>query len=306
MNEISIPVSDEISILAVRSRLATLDAIPCVPAILIPVLRHLSEPSDNIDLHQVIDLVTRDKSLAAQTLRMANSPLFGHIGQVDSVRAAVMALGLKRMRAIATTCCVMRLVPSQAARFDPRIFWEHSLGCALVARKLARRVGYADPEKAYLAGLLHDIGFIVNMLFFPEQFRQTLWRATREKIALGVMEQEILGFDHCSVGELLAARWLLGGDLQEVIRHHHQSDQAVIDRALVGIVAISDLLCRTSGLGYGYDEQLHLDLKTDPSVITVASQLPRFGDFEWAGFMTELQAYAKQVRNLVSALYRTI
>ena len=306
MNEISIPVSDEISILAVRSRLATLDAIPCVPAILIPVLRHLSEPLDSIDLQRVIDLVAHDKSLAAQTLRMANSPLFGHIGQLDSVRAAVMALGLNRMRAIATTCCVLRLVPSQAARLDPRIFWEHSLGCALVARKLARRVGYADPEKAYLAGLLHDIGFIVNMLFFPEQFRQTLQRATREKIALGEVEQEIFGFDHCSVGELLAARWLLGGDLQEVIRHHHQSDQAVIDRALVGIVAISDLLCRTSGLGYGYDELLHLDLKTDPSVMTVASQLPRFGDLEWAGFLTELQAYAKQVRNLVSALYRTI
>jgi putative nucleotidyltransferase with HDIG domain len=306
MNELSIPVVNELSILTVRSRLATLDAIPCVPAILIPVLRHLSEPLDSIDLQRVIDLVAHDKSLAAQTLRMANSPLFGHIGQLDSVRAAVMALGLNRMRAIATTCCVLRLVPSQAARLDPRIFWEHSLGCALVARKLARRVGYADPEKAYLAGLLHDIGFIVNMLFFPEQFRQTLQRATREKIALGEVEQEIFGFDHCSVGELLAARWLLGGDLQEVIRHHHQSDQAVIDRALVGIVAISDLLCRTSGLGYGYDEQLHLDLKTDPSVITVASQLPRFGDFEWAGFMTELQAYAKQVRNLVSALYRTI
>jgi putative nucleotidyltransferase with HDIG domain len=306
MNELSIPVVNELSILTVRSRLATLDAIPCVPAILIPVLRHLSEPLDSIDLQRVIDLVAHDKSLAAQTLRMANSPLFGHIGQLDSVRAAVMALGLNRMRAIATTCCVLRLVPSQAARLDPRIFWEHSLGCALVARKLARRVGYADPEKAYLAGLLHDIGFIVNMLFFPEQFRQTLQRATREKIALGEVEQEIFGFDHCSVGELLAARWLLGGDLQEVIRHHHQSDQAVIDRALVGIVAISDLLCRTSELGYGYDELLHLDLKTDPSVMTVASQLPRFGDLEWAGFLTELQAYAKQVRNLVSALYRTI
>jgi putative nucleotidyltransferase with HDIG domain len=305
MNELSIPVVNELSILTVRSRLATLDAIPCVPAILIPVLRHLSEPLDSIDLQRVIDLVAHDKSLAAQTLRMANSPLFGHIGQLDSVRAAVMALGLNRMRAIATTCCVLRLVPSQAARLDPRIFWEHSLGCALVARKLARRVGYADPEKAYLAGLLHDIGFIVNMLFFPEQFRQTLQRATREKIALGEVEQEIFGFDHCSVGELLAARWLLGGDLQEVIRHHHQSDQAVIDRALVGIVAISDLLCRTSELGYGYDELLHLDLKTDPSVMTVASQLPRFGDLEWAGFLTELQAYAKQVRKLVSVLYRT-
>ena len=296
---------NELSISAVRSQLATLDAIPCVPAILIPVLRHLSEPPESINVQRVVELVAHDKSLAAQTLRMANSPLFGHIGQLDSVRAAVMALGLNRMRAIATTCCVLRLVPSQAARLDPRIFWEHSLGCALVARKLARRVGYADPEKAYLAGLLHDIGFIVNMLFFPEQFRQTLQRATREKIALGEVEQEIFGFDHCSVGELLAARWLLGGDLQEVIRHHHQSDQAVIDRALVGIVAISDLLCRTSELGYGYDELLHLDLKTDPSLKTVAGELPRFGDLEWAGFLTELQAYAKQVRSLVSVLYRT-
>jgi putative nucleotidyltransferase with HDIG domain len=289
----------------VRSQLGALDAIPCVPAILIPVLRHLSEPPESIDLQRVVELVAHDKSLAAQTLRMANSPLFGHSGQVDSVRAAVLALGLERMRAIATTCCVLRLVPSQAAHLDPRVFWEHSLGCALVARKLARRVGYIDPEKAYLAGLLHDIGFIVNMQLFPEQFRRTLQRATREKVALGALEQKIFGFDHCGVGELLAARWLLGGDLQEVIRRHHESDRALIDRALVGIVAISDLLCRTSGLGYGYDELLHLDLKADPSVKTLAAELPRFGELEWVDFLTELQAYAKQVRSLVSVLYRT-
>ncbi|MGA2960142.1 MAG: HDOD domain-containing protein [Candidatus Korobacteraceae bacterium] len=297
MNELPIP--------AVRSRLATLDTIPCVPAILIPVLRQLSEPPESIDLQRVIELVAHDKALTAQTLRMANSPLFGTNGQVDSVRAAVLTLGLERMRAIATTCCVLRLAPSQSAHLDPRIFWEHSLGCALVARQLARRIGYADPEKAYLAGLLHDIGFIVNMMFFPEQFRQTLQRATREKVALGVLEQKIFGFDHCGVGELLAGRWLLGGDLQEVIRHHHMSDHAIVDRALVGIVAISDLLCRTSGLGYGYDEILHLDLKTDPSVKTVAGEFPRFSDLDWARFLTELQAYVKQVRDLVSVLYRT-
>lgn len=296
---------NELTISAVRSQLAALDAIPCVPAILIPVLRHLSEPPENIDVQRVVELVAHDKSLAAQTLRMANSPLFGHSSPVDSVRTAVMTLGLERMRAIATTCCVLRLVPKGAAHLDPRVFWEHSLGCALVARKLARRVGYADPEKAYLAGLLHDIGFIVNMMFSPEQFQQTLRRATRERVALGTMEQQIFGYDHCLVGELLAARWLLGDDLQEVIRRHHESDQAVLDRALVGVVAIADLLCRTSNLGYGYDELLHLDLNTEPSVKMVAGELPKFGNLEWAGFLTEMQAYAKQVRSLVAVLYRT-
>ena len=295
----------EISMSAVREQLATLDAIPCVPAILIPVLRHLSGPSDNIDVPRVIELVAHDKSLAAQTLRMANSPLFGLSSPVDSVRAAVMTLGLERMRGIATTCCVLRLMPSGRAHLDPRVFWEHSLACALVARKLARRVGYADPEKAYLAGLLHDIGFVVNMMFFPEQFRQMMQRATRERVALEVMEQTVFGFDHGSVGEMLAARWLLGDDLQEVIRHHHQCQQAVIDRALVGMVAVADLLCRTCGLGYGYDELLHLDLQTDPLAKTIAGDLPGFSNFEWQSFLTELQAYAKQVRNLVSVLYRT-
>jgi HD-like signal output (HDOD) protein len=110
MNELSIP--------AVRSQLAALDAIPCVPAILIPVLRQLSEPTENSDLQRVLELVALDRLLAAQTLRMANSPLFGHSVQIDSVPAAALTLGLQRMRAIATTCCVLRLAPSQAERFD--------------------------------------------------------------------------------------------------------------------------------------------------------------------------------------------
>lgn len=295
----------EISMSTVRSRLAALDAMPCAPAILLPVLRHLSEPSEKIDVQRIIELVAHDKSLAAQTLRMANSPLFGLSSAVDSVRVAVMTLGLERMRTIATTCCVLRLLPGGGARLDPRVFWEHSLGCALVARKLARRVGYADPEKAYLAGLLHDIGFVVNMMFFPEQFRKMMQRATREMVALEVMEETVFGFDHGSVGELLAARWLLGDDLQEVIRHHHQCYRAVIDRALVGLVAVADLLCRTCGLGYGYDELLPLDSRTDAIAKTIAGDLPGFSNSEWQSLLTELQAYAKQIRNLVSVLYRT-
>ncbi len=294
----------EPSMSSVRSQLAVLDTIPCVPAILIPVLRHLSEAPAGLDFQRVIELVADDKALAAQTLRMANSPLFGQSGEVDSVRAAVMMLGLERMRSIATTCCVLRLVPSQATCLDPRVFWEHALGCALVARKLARQIGYPDPEKAYLAGLLHDIGLMVNMLFFPDQFQQALEKATREKIALGALELKIFGFDHCGVGESLASRWLLGDDLREVIRCHHQSGQALVDRALVGLVAISDLLCRTSGLGYGYDERLYLDLKTDPAVKMVAGELPRLNDLEWTVFLTEVQAYAKEVRNLVAVLHR--
>ena len=295
----------EISMSAVRSQLAALDAMPCAPAILLPVLRHLSEPSEKINVPRIIELVAHDKSLAAQTLRMANSPLFGLSSPVDSVRAAVMTLGLERMRTIATTCCVLRLIPSGGARLDPRVFWEHSLGCALVARKLARRVGYADPEKAYLAGLLHDIGFVVNMMFFPEQFRKMMQRATREMVALEEMEETVFGFDHGSVGELLAARWLLGDDLQEVIRHHHQCHGR---SSIVLSWAWSPSLTCCAGRADSDTGTMNCSssiCKRIPFAKTIAGDLPGFSNFEWQSFLTELQAYAKQVRNLVSVLYRT-
>lgn len=296
MNELSIP--------ELHSQLSRLDAIPSVPAILLPVLRYLAEPAESVDVQRVVELVAHDKSLAAQTLHMANSPLFGHSSHIDSVRAAVLALGVSRMREIAGTCCLLRLTPIQTAHVEPHVYWEHSLACALVARKLARRAGYQDPEKAYLAGLLHDLGFIVNMLLFPEQFWQVVQTAKREKAALGLVEQRLFGFDHTLSGELLAAKWSLSADLQEVIRRHHQPDSAQVDRVLVGIVAISDLLCRTSGLGYGYEESLHCDLKADASLQALVDDLPKFITLGWGGFLAELQAYAKEVRNLVSVLFR--
>ncbi len=95
-----------------------------------------------------------------------------------------MALGIGRLRDIATSCCVLKLLPEQCGCIDPRTFWEHSLGVAMVSRHLARRVGMKDPEKAYLAGLLHDIGIIANLLVDPAAFRQVAERALSERIAL--------------------------------------------------------------------------------------------------------------------------
>ena len=105
-------------------------------------------------------MIARDKSLAAQCLQMANSPLFGRWQKVDSLRAAVVGLGFQRVSDIAMSCSVLSILPKECTGIDPVVFWEHSLGCALVCRHFARKISWPDPGKAYLAGLLHDLGII--------------------------------------------------------------------------------------------------------------------------------------------------
>src|SRR6202051_232574 len=113
-------------------RLEGLRQIPTIPAVLAPLLRYLERPVEQLDVQKVTDLLSQDKSLAAQCLQMANSPLFGAWRKVDSLRAAVVGLGFQRVSDIAMSCGVLNMMPRDSG-IDPIAFWEHSLGCALVA-----------------------------------------------------------------------------------------------------------------------------------------------------------------------------
>jgi len=115
-------------------RLDGLHQIPTIPAVLAPLLHYLQKPVEQLDVEKVTDMIAQDKSLAAQCLQMANSPLFGHWQKVDSLREAVIGLGFQRLRDIAMSCSVLNLLPKDCGGVDPVAFWEHSLGCALVCQ----------------------------------------------------------------------------------------------------------------------------------------------------------------------------
>src|SRR5271165_2592783 len=231
-------------------RLQGLHQIPTIPAVLAPLLRYLQQPLEQLDVQKVVDLIAQDKSLAAQCLQMANSPLFGRWQKVDSLRGAVVGLGFQRVSDIAMSCGVLNMMPRDKG-IDPTAFWEHSLGCALVCRHFARKISYPDPSKAYLAGLLHDLGIIVNLWILPEEFREAYEFARAQGIPLHEAEQTVLGFTHCESGRLLANKWELSDDLKEVVSLHHNPQESQDHAELVALVEISDLLCRMSGLNYG-------------------------------------------------------
>jgi len=289
---------------ALLQRIDGLRQIPTIPAVLAPLLRYLQQPVEELEVQKVTNLIAQDKSLAAQCLQMANSPLFGRWQKVDSLRAAVVSLGFHHVGDIAMSCSVLNLLPGDKTSIDPVVFWEHSLGCALVCRRLARQVNFANPGKVYLAGLLHDLGIIVNLWVLPKEFRIAYELAKAEGIPLHEAEQRSLGFTHCESGRLLAEKWELATDLIDVVTLHHSPEKPSEHAGLVALVHIADLLCRMSGLNYGYAEQREVNLFEDSGFGLLALNCPSLRGLDWARLTFELDSYMDEVHTLVRAIYR--
>ncbi len=289
---------------ALRERLEGLDQMPTIPVVLVPLLECLGQSPDQLDIQQIVDLISQDTSLAAQCLRMANSPAFGRWKAVDSIRGGVMALGIQRMRDIAVSCCILKLAPKDQACIDPVVFWEHSLGCALVCRQFARKIGFPNPDKAYLAGLLHDIGIVAHLWILPREFAATVQSARLLHVPLHEAEIANLGCSHDETGRIVAEKWRFPADLIEAVSWHHDASGAKSNRDLVALVGLSDLLCRMNGLGYGYVEERLVNFAEEPGFALLVDKCPSLLTLDWARFTFELEAYTEEVRRLVVALFR--
>src|ERR1019366_4886960 len=141
----------------IRERVQRIETMPAIPAVFLPLLKMLGSSTEEVRVDEVVRLVSYDNTIAAQCLRVASSPLFGLAQLPQSIKSAVMSLGLRRVETILLTCCLGQAFPAEKWVLDPVVFWRHSLGCAMVCRKISEKLASADGEKAYMAGLVHDI-----------------------------------------------------------------------------------------------------------------------------------------------------
>ena len=288
---------------SIRERVQHIESMPAIPAVFLPLLNLLSGSGENVNVDEVVRLVSYDNTIAAQCLRVAASPLFGMALPPKSIKAAVISLGLRRVETILLTCCLGQAFPSKKWVLDPAVFWRHSLGCAMVCRKFSEKLGAADHEKAYMAGLLHDIGFMVNCLVFSSEFAKAMERALQEEIALDEAERLTMGFTHCETGRALAEQWKLADDVIEVIAHHHAIEQSQKSQPLVALVHLSDLLCRMRGLGYGYYERHKVDLVSDPAWAMLLKEHRNLEGVDLVRFTFELDEAVEEIHALVATVF---
>jgi putative nucleotidyltransferase with HDIG domain len=206
-----------------------LDQLPVLPTVVVDLLR--LDPNAEDYFERVAALIRADPAFAAKLLRYANSAAVSRTHAVNSVETALMLTGARG--------AVNLIVGQSAAQvFLPhheweRSLWRHATDVASLMQALAPRVAGVriDPDKAYLFGLLHDIGRFVLYLEAPEELRivdETEWETPE---ALIKAEQSICGFTHAELGFLALRKWALPEAFALAVRHHHSANIVPTDVA---------------------------------------------------------------------------
>jgi HD superfamily phosphohydrolase YqeK len=199
--------------------------------------------------------------------------------------------------------CINRVIPQDKWVIEPDTYWRHSLGCALVTQRMAKKIEYPEPEKAYLAGLLHDLGLLVNSILYTEEFRKCLRQAAKQHLPLHIVEEQILGFTHCDTGGILCEHWGFSKDLVDAARCHHDVTLLPTAGPLACLVHLSDLLCRVSYLGYGYDEIMGVDLDRDVAWQALVDKYPALKNMDLVRFTLDIDGAMDQIVATVDSVF---
>jgi HD-like signal output (HDOD) protein len=294
---------ESLSLAQLEKSMREIETLPALPVVLAQLMECLERPAAEVDFNRVIALVSRDESVAAQCVHMANSAMFGRRRIVETVHDAVVNLGLWRVSDIVFSCTLPSTFDPFPVGIDRTSFWRHSLGCALVSQRLARLVRSYSAEKAYLAGLLHDLGILVNATVLPQQAKVALETAAQRSIALDEAEREVLGFTHADSGRILGEAWNLSPDIVSVLQFHHDIEAAPVAKDLVAIVHLSDLFCREHGLGYGYFEARRIDFTCSPAWLVLVQTCRQMGRPYLTRFFSELEEYFSEVVKFVDTAF---
>lgn len=178
--------------------------------------------SQNASMARITALISQDAALSAKILKLANSPLYGFAEPVDSIQRAVNLIGLKEVSTLAlgvTTINYFQGIPPELV--DMKSFWRHSIVCGIFAKILAQSSGLKNPERFFIAGLLHDVGRLILFKKLPYAMTEALLYARENAVPIVDAEERHLGFDHTEVSRRLLETWRFPAMLADLINFHH-------------------------------------------------------------------------------------
>ncbi len=215
--------------------------LPTIPAVVSKVVSLLDSPESTPE--EIADLVLADQVLAAKVIKVVNSPLYRTGNSIDSVKRALIFLGFRTVREMIMTSYFVDGFKNKAQPFDMKTFWVHSFSVGAISRYIAREINYEDLEKAYLVGILHDIGKVFLGHYFKDEYGKMLDSINNTSTTTYDGEYEAFGTTHCEVGLCLAQRWNFPTVYSDVISYHHTSEMATEDPLLTSIISLADFYC---------------------------------------------------------------
>ncbi|MFP5213638.1 MAG: HDOD domain-containing protein [Acidobacteriota bacterium] len=197
--------------------------------------------------------ILKDQALTANVLKLCNSPSHGFQHQIPTIRRALVLIGLNTLKRIILSATVDTVYNRSIFGYSTRKgdLMKHSLSCALVAEFIAREKNIPEPDVAFTAGLLHDIGKVILDQYAFKKFNLIMDRVVNENMSFLDAEDRILGYNHAYVGGMVAEEWKLPPVLVEAIALHHRPQGYRVNAPMVSAVHLADSICSMFAEGGG-------------------------------------------------------
>ena len=226
---------------------------------------------------ELIEVIQMDPGLMAKVLKLCNSAYYGFQREIASLRDAGNLLGVSTLVNLVLTSSANKYFRNYG-RTTPqsqRDLWSQSVTNAIAARRIAERNERSDPERAYTAGLLQNIGNLVLERFYQASLDRVA-AVAQAGYSLIEAEKHALGLHHAEIGARLASRWSLPELLADTIRFHHAPELATVDPMLTATVHLAETLAAVRVAAD--DAEPELSYEVSESALEMTGMDP--GDFE--------------------------
>jgi putative nucleotidyltransferase with HDIG domain len=221
--------------------------LPTLPGV-ITRLAAMAEKG-TVSAEEMARVVMTDQVLSAKVIRLVNSAFYGFYGTVSTVSGALVQLGVNVVKGLAISSSIFEIMEKNTVGL-----WEHSMGVAVSANVMAKRLKLKDPEEIATAALLHDIGKVIIKIKLEEAYDQLVALIQEKDLMMIEAERELLETDHSEIGAWLAQTWHLPASLIEPIAWHHNVEKSIAHQAKTAVVHIADVITHASAFGFSGDD----------------------------------------------------
>jgi len=225
--------------------------IASVKKIVSEIIDVINDPSSSAK--HLKDIIELDPPLASRVLHRANSAYYARSRKISDILEAIIWIGFEAVKELALSQTLSKIFEDNQIvyGYSPISLWKHSVAVAVCGKLIYRREFGQRGDNAYAAGLLHNIGLIIEDQFLHEDFHKVLKRRITEDVDIPEAESDILGFTHAQAGAALAGHWDLPDELVSAIGSHHNPgrESGTYDK-IESAIFIADQLCQRVEIGF--------------------------------------------------------
>jgi len=215
--------------------------IPTLPVIYQELFQKMQDP--NVSVPQIAEIISQDQALTAKILHLVNSAFYGYSKEIKTISRAVVILGFQAVRSAALAISVFDYFNGEgSSQIDMAQFWKHSIATASICKILAAEIRINQQEEAFVVGLLHDTGKLIEKRYFPADFNELCEAAQEQHLTWYDTEKVLFQIHHATIGKAIFRAWNFPTSVVDAVQFHHAPESATKYPQLAALAHLADYM----------------------------------------------------------------